>query len=121
MYSLSEILSQVWQFCIFLSPVSVGCPHVDQCPVPQCGHLDIILNHNKHLAIPPAPGLSPGRHDAHVGVRDDDSLGAVTESEVPGHIPNQVSVPPAAPVYPDLESDLPAGLILREVIVSSLQ
>ena len=121
MYSLIEILSQVWQFCIFLSPVSVGCPHVDQCPVPQCGHLDIILNHNKHLAIPPAPGLSPGRHDAQVGVRDDYSFDAVTESEVPGHIPDPVTVGPSAPVNPDLKSDLPAGIVAGEVIMSSLQ
>ena len=99
----------------------IPLPHVDQGPVPKNRHLDIVLYHNKHLPISPAPGLSPGRHDAHVGVRDDDPLGAVTESEVPGHIPDQVPLPPAAPVNPDLESDLPAGIVVGEVIVRSLQ
>ena len=104
-----------------MPPIPEGRPHVDQGPVPHHGHFNVILNHDKHLLISPAPGLSPGRHDAQVGVRDDDSFGAVTESEVPGHIPDPVTVGPSAPVNPDLKSDLPAGIVAGEVIMSSLQ
>ena len=104
-----------------MPPVPEGCPHVDQGPVPHHRHLDVILNHDEHLTISPAPGLSPGRHDAHVGVRANDFFGAVTESEVPGNIPDPVTVGPSAPVNPDLESDLPARIVVGEVIMSSLQ
>ena len=112
MYSLGKKINLNGQFVnSFYRPVTVGCPHIDQRSVPQCGHLDIVLNNNEHFSISPGPGIPPGRHDAHVGVRGDDSFGAVTEFEVPGHISHQVPALPPSPIYSYLESDPPAGIV----------
>ena len=115
-------------------------PHVDRSSVPVRRHLHVVLDDDEDLSVPPGPGLGPGSHDPEVLPLLLDDLLSVTESECLCHLPHQISLlgkiikkklcwfleifgshllPPS--VHPDLQYDLPAGIVVAKTVVRVLQ